>query len=135
MLEEAVVKVFLTRALSSVEMPHQRLVSVTMETGETVRAAMFVDSTYEGDLLAAANVSCRVGREPAAAYDESLGGQWQTLSWKNVDPFRRLPLSPCVILNDPASGLLSEAGTRRPTTGMGGQVCRKTREAASRPGD
>lgn len=108
MLDEAGVEVLLTRALSSVEMQQNRLVSATMETGETVRAAVFVDSTYEGDLLAAANVSYRVGREPAAAYDESLGGQWQTVSWKNVYQFCRLPLSPFVIPHDPASGLLPE---------------------------
>ncbi|MEO2029072.1 MAG: FAD-dependent oxidoreductase [Fuerstiella sp.] len=108
MLDEAGVRVLLTRALSSVEMQQHRLVSATMETGETVRAALFVDSTYEGDLLAAAHVSYRVGREPAAAYDESLGGQWQTVSWKNVYQFCRLPLSPYVIPHDPSSGLLPE---------------------------
>ncbi|QDT09642.1 FAD-dependent oxidoreductase [Stieleria marina] len=108
MLDEAGVKVLLKRALQSVEMQQNRLVSATMETGETVRAAMFIDSTYEGDLLAAASVSYRVGREPASAYDESLGGQWQTVSWKNVYQFCRLPLSPFVIPDDPASGLLPE---------------------------
>lgn len=114
MLDEAGVKVLLGRALSSVEMQHQRLVSATMETGETVRAAMFVDSTYEGDLLAAANVSYRVGREPAAAYGESLGGQWQDVSWKNVYQFCRLPLSPYVIADDPTSGLLPEIASESP---------------------
>jgi len=114
MLKEAGVKVLLSRALSSVEMKQNRLVSITMETGETVQATIFVDSTYEGDLLAAANVSYRVGREPAAAYEESLGGQWQTVSWKNVYQFCRLPLSPYVIANDPNSGLLPEIAVETP---------------------
>tara|TARA_R110002073_G_scaffold94640_1_gene219984 strand:+ start:1704 stop:3854 length:2151 start_codon:yes stop_codon:yes gene_type:complete len=114
MLDEAGVKVLLGRALSSVVMQDQRLVSATMETGETVRAAVFVDSTYEGDLLAAANVSYHVGREPAATYDETLGGQWQTVSWKNVYQFCRLPLSPYVIADDPASGLLPEITAETP---------------------
>ncbi len=114
MLDQAGVNVLLGRALSSVEMQHQRLVSATMETGETVRAAMFVDSTYEGDLLAAANVSYHVGREPAATYDESLGGQWQDVSWKDVYQFCRLPVSPYVIANDPASGLLPEIAAEAP---------------------
>ncbi|APZ95712.1 FAD-dependent oxidoreductase [Fuerstiella marisgermanici] len=114
MLDEAGVKVLLTRALESVQMQQNRIVSVKMETGETVRAAMFVDSTYEGDLLAAANVSYRVGREPAAAYDESLGGQWQTVSWKNVYQFCRLPLSPYVVPDDPTSGLLPEISAEAP---------------------
>ena len=107
-------KCLLVRALNSVEMQQNRLVSATMETGETVRAAMFVDSTYEGDLLAAANVSYHVGREPAAAYDESLGGQWQDVSWKNVYQFCRLPLSPYGIPDDPASGLLPEIAAEAP---------------------
>lgn len=114
MLDEAGVKVLLARALSSVQMQQNRLVSATMETGETIRAAMFVDSTYEGDLLAAANVSYHVGREPAAAYDESLGGQWQTVSWKNVYQFCRLPLSPFLNPHDTTSGLLPEIATETP---------------------
>ncbi|MFG0262210.1 MAG: FAD-dependent oxidoreductase [Novipirellula sp. JB048] len=114
MLDEAGVKVLLGRPLSSVQMQDQRLVSITMETGETVRAAMFVDSTYEGDLLAAANVSYHVGREPAATYEETLGGQWQRVSWKDVYQFCRLPLSPYVIADDPASGLLPEIASEPP---------------------
>jgi hypothetical protein len=67
-----------------------------------------VDATYEGDLLAAANVSYRVGREPASTYNESLGGQWQQVSWKDVYQFCRLPISPYVDPDDPRSGLLPE---------------------------
>lgn len=111
MLEEAGVEVYLGRALRSVKMQDRRLVSATFETNETVNAAVFVDSTYEGDLMAAANVSYRVGREPAAAYGESLGGQWQNVSWKDVYQFCRLPISPYVIADDPSSGLLPEIAT------------------------
>ena len=91
-----------------------RLVSATMETGETFKAAVFVDATYEGDLLAAANVSYRVGREPAAAYGESLAGQWQKVSWRNVYQFCGLPLSPYVEPGDPKSGLLPEISSEPP---------------------
>ena len=114
MLDEAGVQVLLGRALSSVEMQGPRLLSATMETGEILQAAMFVDSTYEGDLLAAANVSYCVGREPVAAYGEPLGGQWQPLSWKNVYQFCGLPVSPFVVADDPASGLLPEIATEAP---------------------
>ena len=84
MLDEAGVPVLFERCLESVEIKDGRLVSATMETGETIKAAVFIDATYEGDLLAAANVSYRVGREPASAYGESLAGQWQRVSWKNT---------------------------------------------------
>ncbi|MEE2938584.1 MAG: FAD-dependent oxidoreductase [Planctomycetota bacterium] len=79
-----------------------------METGELIRAKVFVDSTYEGDLLASANISYRVGRKPAAAYGESMTRQWQTISWKDVYQFCRLPLSPYVEPDNPRSGLLAE---------------------------
>ena len=114
MLDEAGVPVLLERCLQSVEMRDGRLVSATMETGETVKAAMFVDATYEGDLLAAANVSYRVGREPAGAYGETLGGQWQNVSWSNVYQFCRLPLSPYVEPGNPQSGLLPEISSELP---------------------
>ena len=114
MLREAGVTVLLRRGLDSVAMKDGRVVSVTLETGQTVRAAMFVDATYEGDLLAGANVSYRVGREPAGAYGESLAGQWQKLSWKNTYQFCRLPVSPYVTPGDPESGLLPEISSQAP---------------------
>jgi len=108
MLHEAGVQVLFKRCLESVTIKDGRLVSATMETGETVKAAVFMDTTYEGDLLAAANVSYRVGREPARAYDESLAGQWQKVSWLNTYQFCGLWLSPYVEPGKPESGLLPE---------------------------
>lgn len=108
MLEEAGVTVLYGRGLESVEMRDNHLISATFETGETIKAAMFVDSTYEGDLLAAANVSYHVGREPVATYGESINGQWQTVTWQTVYQFCGLPVSPYVIPDDPGSGLLPE---------------------------
>jgi len=114
MLAEADVPVLLGRCLESVEIEDGRLVSATMETGETVKAAVFIDATYEGDLLAAANASYRVGREPAGAYGESLAGQWQNISWRNVYQFCGLPLSPYVEPGDPETGLLPEISSEPP---------------------
>ena len=62
MLNEEGVQVLFERCLESVTMQSNQIVSATMETGETVRAKVFVDATYEGDLFAAANVSYHVGR-------------------------------------------------------------------------
>jgi hypothetical protein len=107
-LDEAGVTVLLNRPLVSAKNADGRIVSLNLQTGETVRAKVFVDATYEGDLLAAANVSYHVGREPASTYNESLGGQWQQVSWKEVYQFCRLPISPFVNPDDPQSGLLPE---------------------------
>ena len=108
MLDEAGVQVLLARPLESASVEAAVIQSITMMTGETVAAKMFIDSTYEGDLLAAAGVSYRVGREPRGAYGESLAGQWQSVSWKGVYQFCGLPISPFVDPQDPASGLLPE---------------------------
>ncbi len=114
MLEEAGVKVLFERPLKSVEMEDKRIVSITMETGEVIKADIFADATYEGDLYAAANVSYRVGREPRWAYDETLGGQWQKLSWQTTYQFCGLPISPYVEPGNPESGLLPEISSEPP---------------------
>jgi hypothetical protein len=108
MLKEAGVKVLFRRCLVSVEKEGSKMVSARMDTGETVKAKVFIDATYEGDLFAAAGVSYYVGREPSSTYDESVGGQWQTLSYRDVYQFCRLPISPYVVPGDPKSGLLPE---------------------------
>lgn len=114
MLEEAGVEVLFRRCLESVETKDNRIISANMETGETIKASVFIDATYEGDLMAAAKVSYRVGREPKSAFDESLAGLWQPLSWKGVYQFCGLPISPYVVADDPSSGLLPEISNEKP---------------------
>jgi hypothetical protein len=106
MLDQAGVTVLTGRPLESARVEDARIRSITLLTGETVAASVFVDATYEGDLLAAAGVSYRVGREPRATYGESLAGFGQTVSWRDVYQFCRLPISPHVRPDDPSSGLL-----------------------------
>lgn len=68
-------------------------------TVSTVRAAVFIDGTYEGDLMAAAGVAWRVGREGRAEYDESLApetadGQLQAYNFRFImtrEPANRVP--------------------------------------------
>ncbi|TXD81583.1 FAD-dependent oxidoreductase [Subsaximicrobium wynnwilliamsii] len=50
------------------------ITAITMESGNTYTGKIFIDATYEGDLLAAAGVSYTVGRESNAQYGESLNG-------------------------------------------------------------
>ena len=107
MLNEAGVKVLFERALTSVELKDGRIISAAMETGETIVAKAFVDGSYEGDLMAAANVSYYVGREPVSAYGESAAGQFPKAPG-NFYQFCQLPISPFVDPDDPQSGLLAE---------------------------
>lgn len=80
-----------------------RIIAIRMESGRTFSGKMFIDATYEGDLIATANVTYAVGREASAQYDETLNGV-QTKQAKyhqfvaGVDPY--------VIKGDPNSGLL-----------------------------
>jgi hypothetical protein len=45
-----------------------------MDNGNVFRAKMFIDSTYEGDLMAKAGVSFTVGREANSTYNETING-------------------------------------------------------------
>jgi hypothetical protein len=116
MLGEAGVTVLLGQCLESVELKDNRIVSATFETGATVKASVFIDATYEGDLMAAAGVSYRVGREPRAAFNEPIAGQWPLGSWNDVYQFCRLPISPYRQPDDPSSGLLPEISADKPGT-------------------
>ncbi len=74
MLEEAGVKVVTAQALKGITKDGLRITSLTIADGTTYTGKMFVDATYEGDLMAAAKVGCIVGRESRAQYGEPLAG-------------------------------------------------------------
>jgi hypothetical protein len=73
-LKEANVRVLREQRLKSVKMDGARIVEITIENGNVFRAKMFIDCTYEGDLMAKAGVSYHVGRESNATYGETLNG-------------------------------------------------------------
>ncbi len=51
-----------------------RIAEIRMESGTRCRGAVFLDCSYEGDLMALAGVSYHVGRESRGTYDEALAG-------------------------------------------------------------
>jgi hypothetical protein len=63
-----------------------------------ITAKIFIDASYEGDLLAAAQVKYAVGREAAAALGEKLAGVGPTTNWTPIDPYQ--------VPGDPKSGLI-----------------------------
>jgi hypothetical protein len=80
-----------------------RIERVCMESGKTFAAKMFIDATYEGDLMATAGVSYHVGREANATYGETINGLQRAKTihhqfTKQVDPFLER--------GNPKSGLL-----------------------------
>lgn len=48
--------------------------NISMESGDTYYGKIFIDATYEGDLLAASGISYTVSRESNSQYGESLNG-------------------------------------------------------------
>src|SRR5690606_33027040 len=65
-LKESGVTVYYEHRLKDVVKEGNRITSITFENGNSAKAKMFVDSTYEGDLFAKAGVSYHVGRESNA---------------------------------------------------------------------
>ena len=79
-----------------------RIASITTLSGRTYRAKMFIDATYEGDLMAAAGISYTVGREPNSRYGETLNG---VQKGRRTHQFSH-NISPYKVPGDPSSGLL-----------------------------
>ena len=51
-----------------------RITAIKMLSGREYAGKMFIDATYEGDLMAAAGVSYTIGREANSVYGETLNG-------------------------------------------------------------
>lgn len=92
-----------------------KIISIEMENGTRYFGKMFIDVTYEGDLMAAAKVSYSVGRESNNEYGETLNGIQanrinRTLKWtlsRNAHNHNFIDaVDPYVVKGDPSSGLL-----------------------------
>ena len=123
-----------------VKMDGARVVSITTLSGATYTAKVFIDATYEGDLMAAVGVDYHVGREAQAVYGEAWNGiQTGVLHHRHhFGPFPTPPpsegapagqesrpstagqpprlwqISPYVVPGDPKSGVLPRIGTEPP---------------------
>jgi hypothetical protein len=92
-----------------------RIVSITMLSGKTYRGRMFIDATYEGDLMAAAGVDYHVGREGREVYGEAWNGiQTGVLHHRHHFGVLKEGISPYVIPGDPSSGLLPRISAEAP---------------------
>ncbi len=77
MLGEANVAVFENHALrekNGVRKDGATLLEIELDSGDVFAGQIFMDCSYEGDLMAQAGVSYTYGREGAAQYNESLAG-------------------------------------------------------------
>lgn len=120
MLAETKVRVVLGERLdlkSGVRKDGARITGIVMESGRSFTGKVFIDATYEGDLMAKAGVSYHVGREANSVYGETINGV-QTAGARshqfkvNVDPY--------VKPGDPKSGVLHGIQTDGPGTEFSG---------------
>ena len=89
---------------NGVEKNGTQIVAISTLTGDRIEGKVFIDTTYEGDLMAAAGVSFAVGRESNAIYGERANGVQKDL--RQHDHFFTAQISPYKIVGDPTSGLL-----------------------------
>ncbi|MDP2338299.1 MAG: FAD-dependent oxidoreductase [Bacteroidota bacterium] len=92
-----------------------KIIAIEMESGKSYIGKMFIDATYEGDLMASAGVSFRVGRESNKEYGETLNGVQankvsltlrKTIS-NNSNHHNFIDgVDPYIVKGNPASGLL-----------------------------
>jgi hypothetical protein len=80
-----------------------RLRSLWLESGREIVGRVFIDSSYEGDLMAKAGVAYHVGREANATYGESLNGVQVANATKHQF---KVPIDPFQEPGNPTSGLL-----------------------------
>jgi hypothetical protein len=92
-----------------------RIVSILTLSGKLYEGRMFIDATYEGDLMAAAGVSYYVGREAKATYGEEWNGiQTGVLHHRHHFGVLKEKISPYKIPGDPQSGLLPRISSEPP---------------------
>ena len=104
MLTDLDIPVFFEHRLEKVERDGLRIARLVFENGNAARGKVFMDTTYEGDLMARAGVKHVAGREANADFGEKLNGiqigagsSPHNFQWR-VDPY--------VIPGDPRSGVL-----------------------------
>lgn len=91
--------------MSGVVKQGSRIVALKMESGRVFKGRMFIDASYEGDLLPGAGVTWTYGRESRVEYGERYAGIQRKFTTEHQF---RMPVDPFNTPGDPASGLLPE---------------------------
>lgn len=105
MLEEAGVELVFNERLdlqNGVTKTGKNIRSIRMENGNEFTAGVFIDATYEGDLMAGAGVSYTLGREANSRYGETYNG----IRLNEVIGSGETSVDPYVREGEPSSGLL-----------------------------
>ena len=108
-LDKAGIEVQYGLRIIGVDKSNGRIQSIELEnsfspssnTNQRVAGKVFIDATYEGDLMARAGVSYAIGREPNSQYGETYNGVQLMTGHQFPDG-----IDPYVVPGDPSSGLL-----------------------------
>jgi hypothetical protein len=96
-----------------VEKKNGKIISITTLSGNVYEGKIFLDATYEGDLMAASNVSYHVGREASSAYNEKWNGV-QVGVLHHGHHFGNRDISPYKTSGDATSGVLPRISMENP---------------------
>ncbi len=92
-----------------------KIIAITTLSGKTYVGKMFIDATYEGDLMAAAGVDYHVGREANSVYGEEHNGiQVGVLHHRHHFGAVKEPISPYKVPGDSKSGVLPRVSAEDP---------------------
>jgi hypothetical protein len=89
-----------------------KIISISTLSGKLFKAKMFVDATYEGDLMASAGVKFTVGREAGTVYNEEWNGVQKGVF--HHGHYFKDKIDPYKIPGDPSSGLLPRISKEAP---------------------
>ncbi|ORL46161.1 hypothetical protein IIF7_06306 [Zunongwangia atlantica 22II14-10F7] len=104
---------------SGVEVNDGEIKSFRTLSGQKYAAKVFIDATYEGDLMAAAGINYHVGREANNKYDEKWNGVQKDV-FHHKHNFMDFNISPYKNPENPSSGLVHGVSKEHPgKTGSG----------------
>jgi FAD dependent oxidoreductase len=100
---------------SGVRKSGSSIATITTLSGKRYTGKMFIDATYEGDLMAAAGVAYHVGREANSVYGEKWNGvQTGVLHHRHHFGAVSKKISPYLVPDDPKSGVLPRISAAPP---------------------
>ena len=97
MLGKTNVEIQYGQLIKKADVSDTQIQSIEMENGAIYYGKVFIDATYEGDLMAMSNVSYAVGRESRETYNESLAGVQYKDAPIKISPFDEDGLLPAVL--------------------------------------
>lgn len=100
---------------NGVHIENGRIRTIETLSGKTFNGQMFIDATYEGDLMAAAGVSYHVGRESNDTYNEQWNGvQTEVYHHNHFFPPDGPKVDPYYAPGNPSSGIIGGVSATPP---------------------